>query len=64
MLIGLLIGKIINPLVLGMIFFIIITPIGYFRKKFGSDELNLKKNKKSYWILKKKDYKIDFRKQF
>ena len=64
MLIGLLIGKIINPIVLGIIFFVIFSPIGYFRTKFGSDELNLKKNKESYWILKKNKFKIDFTKQF
>ena len=39
MLFGLAIGKIINPLVLGFIFFILITPVSLFFKVIGRDEL-------------------------
>ena len=62
-----LLSKIVNPIVLGVIFFIIITPIGIMAKLFGRDILKLKKrNVKSYWIDKEKlNYDKDsFKKQY
>ena len=54
MIIGLILSKIINPLVLGIIYFGLFTPIGLFRKLIGKDELNLKsEDVKTYW--KKRD---------
>ena len=48
---GLLLGKIVNPIVLGIIFFGVITPVAIVTKLFGRDELRLKpKNLSSYWI--------------
>ena len=59
MYLGFIIGLIVNPIVLGAIFFILITPIGIISKLFGRDELTLKKTKlKSYWI-NKGQYKYD-----
>ena len=50
---GLLLGKFISPLVMGLIFFLVVTPIGLTMRLFGKDVLNLKYNKnKSYWIEK------------
>ena len=50
---GILLGKIISPLVMGIIFFLVVTPIGFLMKMFKKDLLNLKFNKdKSYWIEK------------
>lgn len=50
---GLLLSKIMNPLVLGVIFFGLITPIGLLRKLIGKDELNLKKeSKQTFWNFK------------
>tara|TARA_A100001015_G_scaffold108499_1_gene120348 strand:- start:527 stop:910 length:384 start_codon:yes stop_codon:yes gene_type:complete len=50
---GLLLGKIISPLVMGLIFFIVVTPIGLLMRLFNKDLLNLKFNEtKSYWIEK------------
>ena len=50
---GILLGKIISPLVMGVIFFFIVTPISIIMKISGKDILSLKKNnKKSYWIKK------------
>ena len=47
---GLLLGKIISPIVLGAIFFLIFTPTGFFMRLFGRDELRLKtKPIPSYW---------------
>ena len=48
---GLLLGKIVSPLVLGSIFFLLITPVSLISRAFGRDELLLKKRKvSSYWI--------------
>jgi len=50
---GLLLGKIISPIILGIIFFLILTPISIITRIFGRDELRLKKrNKKSFWVNK------------
>ena len=59
MYLGFIISLIVNPIVLGAIFYILITPIGIISKLFGRDELTLKKTKlKSYWI-NKGQYKYD-----
>ena len=53
---GELIGKIIAPIVMGIVFFIIITPIGLFMRLIGKDLLQIKfSKKKSYWINRKKN---------
>ena len=50
---GLLLGRIISPIVMGLIFFLVVTPIGLIMRIIGKDLLNLKLNKdKSYWIEK------------
>ena len=61
---GFLLGKIISPIVMGIIFFLVITPIGLFMKFLKKDLLNLRfNNDPSYWI-KKKETKINMKKQF
>ena len=48
---GDLMGRVVSPLVLGVIFFVLITPIALITRLFGRDELRLKKaNVSSYWI--------------
>jgi len=60
---GYFLGKIISPIVMGIVFFIIVTPIGLLLRLFGKDILRLKRNKNSYWI--DRDYKIQsMKKQF
>ena len=50
---GLLLGKIVSPIVMGFIFFFIVTPTGIIMRLLGKDLLNLKKNNQStYWIKK------------
>ena len=50
---GLFLGKIVSPLIMGVIFFFVVTPIGLIMRMLGKDVLNLKQNKnKSYWIEK------------
>ena len=50
---GILLGKIISPIIMGIIFFFVVTPIALLMRLIGKDVLNLKYNKnKSYWIEK------------
>ena len=50
---GEILGSIISPLVMGIIFFGIVTPTGLFLKLIGKDVLKLKQDKKNtYWIEK------------
>ena len=50
---GIILGKIISPLVMGVIFFLVVTPIGLFMRLLKKDLLNLKfKNTSTYWIEK------------
>ncbi len=50
---GLTLGRIISPFVMGMIFFLVVTPIGILMRIFGKDLLKLKVNKnKTYWLEK------------
>ena len=50
---GLLLGKIVSPLIMGIIFFFVVTPTAFIMRIIGKDILNLKfNNKKTYWIEK------------
>ena len=50
---GIILGRIISPLVMGIIFFFVVTPIALLMKLLKKDLLNLKFNKtKTYWIEK------------
>jgi len=49
--IGLLLGLIVSPIVLGFIFFFLISSIALITRIFGRDELKLKKrSNNSYWV--------------
>ena len=61
---GLLLGRIVSPLVMVIIFFLVVTPIGLLMRILNKDLLNLKFNKsKSYWI-KKNEQKSNMKNQF
>ena len=48
---GMLLGKVISPIVLGAMFFVLITPIALITRLFGRDELKIKKSfVQSYWV--------------
>ena len=50
---GIFLGKIISPIIMGIIFFLVVTPIGLIMRLLGKDVLNLRYNDyKSYWIEK------------
>lgn len=64
---GLFLGMIMNPIVLGLLFFGLFTPVGIIMRMFGRDELRLKvKRTKSHWVLRKSlPNEIDaFKRQF
>ena len=50
---GIFLGNIIGPIIMGIIFFLVVTPTAFIMRILGKDLLNLKYNKnKSYWIEK------------
>ena len=61
---GIFLGKIISPIVMGLIFFLVVTPIAFLMRMLKKDLFNLKFNKNnSYWI-KKTDPKSTMKNQF
>ena len=65
--IGIIIAIIVNPVIVGLIYFLLFFPIGIIMKLYGRDELSIKlKNKKTYWYYKNKDIEIlsSFKNQF
>lgn len=53
MLFGIMLGKIVSPIILGCVFFGLFTPISFFMRLFGRDELSLiTTQKKSFWKLR------------
>ncbi|MDA9040413.1 SxtJ family membrane protein [Gammaproteobacteria bacterium] len=51
---GILLGRIVSPVVMAIIFFLIIFPTGLLLRLFRKDVLGLKfdRNKKTYWVLR------------
>lgn len=67
MIFGLTLGRIVNPIVMGLIFFVIFVPTGLSLKIFGRDELSLKiKRRETYWKLRPAEHERQdpFRQQF
>ena len=63
---GLLLGMIISPIVLGILFFVLFTPTAILMKLYGRDELRIKfKKNTSYWIVRENQINSDsFSNQF
>ena len=60
---GILLGKIISPIVIGLVFFFVVTPIGIFVRILKKDIMSLKRGKSSYWI-NRQDKVQSMKKQF
>ena len=60
---GILLGKIISPIVMGFVFFFVVTPIGIFVKVLKKDVMSLKRGASSYWITRE-DKIQSMKKQF
>ena len=51
---GLFLGKFVSPLVMGLVYFLVVTPTGLIMRLLKKDLIMLKKNnEKTYWIEKK-----------
>jgi hypothetical protein len=62
---GILLGRFFNPLVLGVIFFVLITPLSIAMRFYGRDALLIKKRRVlSYWIEKDPADQSSFENQF
>ncbi len=60
---GILLGKIISPLVMGLVFFFVVTPIGILIRMLKKDVMGLKRGAPSYWI-NREDKAQSMKKQF
>ena len=61
---GILLGKIVSPTIMGLIFFLVVTPIGILMRIIKKNFLNLKfDDSKSYWV-KKDELKSKMKNQF
>ena len=62
--IGEILGRVVAPIMMAIIYFIVLTPLSLLIKLFGKDLLQVKfSNVNSYWIKRKKNVS-SMRKQF
>ena len=61
---GIFLGKIISPLVMGIIFFLVVTPIGLLMRLLNKDLLKLKFNSNSSYWIEKNEPKSKMKNQF
>ena len=61
---GIFLGKIISPIIMGIIFFFVVTPIAFLMRILKKDLLNLKYNKNSSYWIEKTDPKSTMKNQF
>tara|TARA_B110000208_G_C11595083_1_gene367801 strand:- start:338 stop:727 length:390 start_codon:yes stop_codon:yes gene_type:complete len=61
---GIILGGIVSPIIMGLVFFLVVTPTSLILRLFKKDVLSLKKNESmTYWI-KKLDKKSKMKNQF
>jgi hypothetical protein len=61
---GFFLGSFISPIIMGILFFVIVTPTGFLMRTFSKNFMNLKKNNnRSYWV-KSNDRKSQMKDQF
>ena len=60
---GILLGGIISPIVMGLVFFFVVTPIGVLVRILKKDVMGLKRGASSYWI-NREDKLQSMKKQF
>ena len=61
---GLILGSVIAPIVMGVVFFFVVTPTGLIMKALGKDILALKRNKNNTYWLKKDNSNNNLKNQF
>lgn len=62
-LLGIFLGKIFSPIIMGIIFYLLVSPLAIFLRLIGRDELSLKGSESSYWKPKQQET-TDFTKQY
>jgi hypothetical protein len=60
---GIFLGKIVSPIIMGLVFFFVVTPIGILVRILKKDVMGLKRGATSYWI-NRKDKLQSMKKQF
>tara|TARA_B100002052_G_scaffold251825_1_gene240128 strand:- start:119 stop:502 length:384 start_codon:yes stop_codon:yes gene_type:complete len=61
---GIFLGRFVSPIVMGLVFFLVVTPTGLIMRMFKKDLLKLKKNNlNTYWI-NRSEPKSDMKNQF
>ena len=62
---GMFLGLIVSPIVMGIVFFLVVTPTGVFMRLLGNDLLKMRKvqNTSTYWIKRGKQQST-MKKQF
>ena len=61
---GILLGNFIAPIVMGIVYFMVVTPTGLIMRLLGKDILNLKKNNKDTYWIEKDNSNNDLKNQF
>ena len=61
---GMLLGRFVSPIVMGLVFFLVVTPTGLIMKLFNKDLLKLRKNKNSSYWIKRPETKSEMKNQF
>lgn len=61
---GMLLGRFVSPIVMGLVFFLVVTPTGLIMRLFNKDLLKLRKNKNSSYWIKRPETKSEMKNQF
>ena len=61
---GIFLGNFISPIIMGIVFFLVVTPTGLIMKLFRKDLINLRKNNSSTYWIEKKDINSSMKNQF
>ena len=58
---GLLLHKIVNPIIMGLLFFLVFTPMGFIMRRSGKDPLSLKRDgaAQSYWVPRETSTEVE-----
>ena len=61
---GILLGNFVSPIIMGLVFFVIVTPTSIIMKLLGKNLLNLKREKKSTYWIERTEIKSKMKNQF
>ena len=61
---GIFLGNFVAPIIMGIVFFLVVTPTGLIMKLFRKDLINLRKNNSDTYWIEKKDIKSSMKNQF